>query len=253
MYAKDFRELAREALRGRWWNAVLAGLIAGLLGGNIASGGFSGNGSSSGNTANEAGLSLDLNGVDAAVAADAPGVLPILLMVLGILLVVYAIIYIVIGGAVSFGYAKYNLDLIDGKPVQVKFLFSQFDRIGDGLVLRLLTVLYIFLWSLLLFIPGIIATYSYAMAPYILYENPGMRPSEAIRASKEMMKGRKWQLFCLLISFIGWAFLSVLTLGLGSLFLRPYMEAAGAAFYRQIQAEIHSKKNSVYGEYSVSY
>jgi len=251
MYAKDFREIARQALRGRWWNAVLAGLIAVLLGGNIASGVSSGVGSSSGHAANEHITTVDLGGLDAAVAADTPGILPALMMVLGILLVIYAIIFIVIGGAVSFGYAKYNLELVDGKPVQVKYLFSQLNRIGDGFIMRLLTTVYILLWSLLLVIPGIIATYSYALAPYILYENPGMKPSEAIRKSKEMMKGRKWRLFCLFISFIGWAFLSLLTLGIGILFLRPYMEAAGAAFYRQVQAEIAAEKSPLYGEYTV--
>ncbi len=251
MYAKDFRDIARDALRGRWWNAVLAGIIAMLLGGNIMSGVSTGNGSSSSSSANEAVITNNINNVGPAVASDVHGVLPTVLMVLVILFVIYAIISIVVGGAVSFGYAKYNLDLIDGKPVRVEFLFSQFERIGDGFVMRLLITVYILLWSLLFVIPGIIATYSYALAPYILYENPGMKPNEAIRRSKEMMKGRKWRLFCMLISFIGWAFLTVLTLGIGMLFLRPYMEAAGAAFYRQLKAEIAAEKVPVYGEYSV--
>ncbi len=251
MYAKDFRDIARDALRGRWWNAVLAGIIAMLLGGNIMSGVSTGNGSSSSGSANEAVITNNITDVGPAVAPDVPGILLTVLTVLVILIVVYAIISIVIGGAVSLGYAKYNLDLIEGKPVQAQFLFSQFDRIGDGFVMRLLTTVYIFLWSLLFVIPGIIATYSYALAPYILYENPGMKPNEAIRRSKEMMKGRKWQLFCLLISFIGWALLSVLTFGIGMLFLRPYMETAGAAFYRQVKAEIAAEETPVYGEYRV--
>ena len=90
------------------------------------------------------------------------------------------------------------------------------------------------LWSLLLVIPGIIASYSYAMAPYILYENPGMRPTAAIKASKELMRGNKWRLFCLQFSFIGWALLCALTAGIGNLWLHPYQETAQASFYRQI-------------------
>lgn len=72
------------------------------------------------------------------------------------------------------------------------------------------------------------------MAPYILYENPGMRPNDARKASKELMRGNKWRLFCLELSFFGWALLSALTLGIGTFWLRPYEEAAQASFYRQI-------------------
>ena len=94
--------------------------------------------------------------------------------------------------------------------------------------------IFVVLWSLLLVIPGIIASYSYAMAPYILYENPGMRPMAAIKASKELMRGNKWRLFCLQFSFIGWALLCALTAGIGNLWLHPYQETAQASFYRQI-------------------
>ena len=103
-----------------------------------------------------------------------------------------------------------------------------------GFILFLLEGLYIFLWTLLLIVPGIIASYRYAMAPFILAENPDMTPSEAIDASKEMMDGHKWELFCLDFSFFGWLLLNVLTLGLGSLVLNPYMNAARAAFYREV-------------------
>ena len=124
--------------------------------------------------------------------------------------------------------------LIDHKDAQVSDLFSQFHRFGDGFLLNLLTSIFIFLWSLLLVIPGIVAAFSYSMAPYILYENPGMRPNDARKASKELMRGNKWRLFCLELSFFGWALLSALTLGIGTFWLRPYEEAAQASFYRQI-------------------
>ena len=72
------------------------------------------------------------------------------------------------------------------------------------------------------------------MAPYILYENPGMRPMAALKASKELMRGNKWRLFCLQFSFTGWALLCALTAGIGYLWLCPYQETAQASFYRQI-------------------
>ena len=90
------------------------------------------------------------------------------------------------------------------------------------------------------------------MTPYILYENPGMKAKEAIKASKALMKGNKWRLFCLEFSFIGWSLIAAITLGVGILFLRPYIEAAGAAFYRDIKAKLNSTSTPIYGEYTVT-
>ena len=87
---------------------------------------------------------------------------------------------------------------------------------------------------MLFIIPGIIASYSYAMTDYILAENPELTAKEAIERSKDMMEGNRWRLFCLEISFVGWGILSLLTLGIGSLWLTPYMEASMAAFYREV-------------------
>ena len=87
---------------------------------------------------------------------------------------------------------------------------------------------------MLFIIPGIIASYSYAMTDYILAETPELTAKEAIERSKDMMEGNRWRLFCLEISFIGWGILSLLTLGIGSLWLTPYMEASMAAFYREV-------------------
>jgi uncharacterized membrane protein len=96
------------------------------------------------------------------------------------------------------------------------------------------TGLLIILWSLLLVIPGIIAAYRYAMASYIMAQNPEIGALDAIERSKAMMNGNKLRLFCLQLSFIGWMLLSALTLGIGYIFLRPYMQAAYAAFYLDI-------------------
>ena len=84
-------------------------------------------------------------------------------------------------------------------------------------------------------IPGIIAFYAYSMAPYIMVENPELSAKEAMKASKELMKGNKWRLFCLSFSFIGWDILAALSFGIGHIVLCPYVEAAGAAFYRAIK------------------
>ena len=109
--------------------------------------------------------------------------------------------------------------------------------------MQLLRVVYTVLWSLLFVIPGIYASYGYAMTPYILMENKEMTANEAIRASKELMNGNRFRLFCLEISFIGWALLALfLTAGIGFLWLVPYMEASFAAFYREIKAEKYGRE-----------
>lgn len=104
-------------------------------------------------------------------------------------------------------------------------LFSYFPNWKNILKTKVLRTIYEILWTLLLIIPGIIGSYSYAMTDYILAENPELSAKEAIARSKAMMEGNRWRLFCLEISFIGGAILSLLTLGIGSLWLIPYMEA----------------------------
>ena len=122
-----------------------------------------------------------------------------------------------------------------GADARLESLFGYFSWFKTAFCARFLTNLYTLLWSLLLIIPGIVAKYSYAMVPYILAERPEMTASDAIAASKRMMEGNRWRLFCLEFSFIGWAFLCAFTLGIGNLFLAPYQEAAKAAFYLDLR------------------
>ena len=100
-----------------------------------------------------------------------------------------------------------------------------------------LMTIFIFLWSLLLFIPGIIKMFSYAMTPYILEEHPELSANEAIDHSRAMMKGHKFDLFWLCLSFIGWMILCFFTLGIGYLWLVPYMQTSVAGFYEDVKAD----------------
>ena len=93
------------------------------------------------------------------------------------------------------------------------------------------------LWSLLLVIPGIIKSYSYAMTSFILKDEPEMKNNAAIEKSMAMMEGNKMKLFMLDLSFIGWAILCIFTLGIGLLFLQPYVAISRAAFYEDLKAQ----------------
>ncbi len=246
----EYKRIALEALRGKWKLAVLTGFIAALLGGSAIGGGF---GSSTGEDLAE--LLRE--------SSAWPQIRPFVTAAL-IALLLLGLVQLVLGGATQLGYATFNLNLTDGRPVSLRDLFCHYDRLGTGFVMSFLSGLYLFLWSLLLLIPGIVKSYSYAMAPYILAENPGMSANESITASRRMMDGHKWQLFDLHLHFLGWALLCALpavlgvffVLGpartnysalpwlipfalptfIGMLFLRPYQEAAQAAFYRELAA-----------------
>lgn len=232
-YAADFRAIARGALRGRWFIAVMATLVAGILGGtgmdgpeikfNISESGAHANLTLGGQTI------FSTGGDSGIIAILAGGFLYFLLAAL-----VIAAVWLFLGSVVGVGYSRFTLQLADGGDAGFENLFQYFPYWKNAVCTRLLTGLYMFLWTLLLVIPGIIASYSYAMTGYILAENPEMRAGEAIAASKEMMRGNKWRLFCLHISFIGWAILCALTLGIGSLWLNPYQNVSEAAFYREI-------------------
>lgn len=139
----------------------------------------------------------------------------------------------------SLGYANAMRRLLVGGENELvsntfRIAFSNYWHKVWGLLW--MTIL-IFLWSLLLIIPGVIKSFSYAMTPFILEDNPELSGVEAIHRSRMMMKGHKFDLFWLWLSFIGWFLLSILTCGIGLLWLVPYMETAQAAFYEEVKAD----------------
>lgn len=233
--AADFRQMARDALKGRWGIAVLVGIVAMLLG---AVDGI------------ESKLKLNINLSDADLSFSfagqtifsigggvGSGVYAWILggaVFLTIVILIIAVLYLILGGIVSIGYAGFNLNLIDGLDASFAEVFAYFPFWKNAICTRILTKLYIFLWSFLFVIPGIMASLSYAMTDYILAEHPELSAGEAIHRSKEMMEGNRWRLFCLQLSFIGWDILCALTLGIGNLFLTPYKQAAIACFYREV-------------------
>ena len=144
---------------------------------------------------------------------------------------------LVVTPVLTMGWIKTNLNVTYGEDPQVGTLFESFqNNFGNTVGTVLLVYVFTFLWSLLFIIPGIIMGLAYSQAIYIQAENPDMSPMECIKASKEMMKGRKMDLFVLQLSFILWGLLCIITFGLASLYVTPYMQLTITNFYHRIKA-----------------
>lgn len=128
------------------------------------------------------------------------------------------------------------LDVYRHEPVRISPMFTVYQ---DGkLSLKLIGTsvlfgIFVFLWSLLLIIPGIIKSLSYSQTFFLLKDHPEYGALQAISESKKRMKGYKGKLFLLYLSFIGWGLLSIITFGIGFLWLVPYVYTSLAAFYDQ--------------------
>lgn len=143
---------------------------------------------------------------------------------------------LLLNGALMVGIYGVMLSILRGKA-SFGELFGGFKNFGTNLVAGILHPLFIALWTLLFIVPGIIKTYSYAMTFFILKDHPEMSAKQAITESRKMMDGNKWRLFCLHFSFIGWILLCMLTFGILTIWVIPYMYAADAAFYESLKAE----------------
>lgn len=223
-----YKEIARDALKGNWIKSAAAGLVAGWLG--VFSFSF-----------------LFIVGYAALAVALVyfleflPGFYPILFLGTTII----ALIYFFIGGVIRLGYIDFNLALLDRRK---NGLFRLVGRMSDWwrvLCAKIGMFFAVAIGSVFLIIPGIIIKYSYAMVPYILEERRDFSTYQAFQASKQIMKGHKWELFCLKFSFIGWYILGILTLGIGFIFINPYRYATEAAFYNEIsgRAEAYYGRN----------
>ncbi|MBQ7624030.1 MAG: DUF975 family protein [Clostridia bacterium] len=124
--------------------------------------------------------------------------------------------------------------------MKIEDLFKGFTGdFSQTFLIGLMTSVFVFLWSLLFVIPGIIKKYSYSMAYFIKADNPDYDWRKCIDASKAMMQGHKWDLFVLELSFIGWIIISYLLFGVGFLWLAPYMQASRAQFYESIKSSAY--------------
>ena len=225
---KELKAKGKAAFKANYWKCVLVALILAILVGGGASAGRD-----------------RVNNADGSNSGSE--------LIQELLQEPKEVITLVVGALVGVAVAATLLKLLVFNPLQVGckrfFLINSdapanLDELGFGfkngygnmVMAMFLRDLFITLWCLLLVIPGIIKMYSYCMVPYILSENPDMSGMEAIRRSKEMMNGHKWNAFVLDLSFFGWMLLAVVTVGIVGIFwTNPYVEATDAELYKAIK------------------
>ena len=147
-----------------------------------------------------------------------------------------SIVISLVSAILGTGYILYTMNVRKGLETPYATLFDGFLFAGKVILLQIVMGIFVFLWSLLFIIPGIIAGYRYRFALYNLCENPEMGVMEAIRLSKQQTMGFKLDLFVLDLTFIGWGILCGLTLGILSIWIRPYIQQTDLAYFDAIRA-----------------
>lgn len=260
LYARDFRARARQALKGKWGVAIGVAFVATLL-----TGGVSGSASGSASAEGSGYLSFVNHEAFILLTTFMAGCGLIALILGGAVKLGWCRfnIDLVTGKEVHFAdlfsqihrlWTGFVMNLLVGLFVALWSLLLVIPGIIaicvvlalnmiPALEAQLLNADVMTLFSvamqicavvLILCIPGVIAQYRYAMVPYLMAEFPELKVMDAIRESKRLMKGNKWRLYCLHFSFIGWMLLNVFSMGIGTLWLTPYMQSAEAVFYMEV-------------------
>lgn len=212
---KQIKANARAALSANYWPVVGILFLGSILASIISTVAYV--------PSYVATITAAMNGyyTDAATAANGASTV---VSILGILV---AVVFEV--GIAWFAYSVYRGETPDVGNLFIAFKDGRLGRVLGGM---LLVTLYTILWSLLFIIPGIVKAYQYAMMPYLLIDRPDLSIKECFAMSKEMTSGHKWHLFVLDLSFIGWALLAALTLGILDIFyVAPYLTLAQAGAY----------------------
>lgn len=227
---QELKARGKTAFKRNYWKSVGAGAVILVL-----TGATFGSGSSVSGGAEE--LNESISQAISQSGLTAASFFGILFSVLGTALLISIAIGLLLRNPILVGAKRFFLNNTQ-EPASLKEL--QFSlKSGNYLnvvAAKFLTNLFIFLWCLLLVVPGIIKSLEYMMVDYILADNPNIGPMEALRESKQMMSGHKWNTFVLGLSFLGWEILNLFTVGLLDIFyVRPYMEATFAELYLELK------------------
>lgn len=152
----------------------------------------------------------------------------------------YVLMYLFVLFPLAFGFYLTFLALArDGKPLDIKDFFEGFNTkfYTKAIVVQLLVAIFVFLWSLLLIVPGVIKACSYILAPFIVAENPDISAMDAIKRSEQMMEGHKMSIFLISLGLLGCIILSLLLLGIPMLWIVPYYMSVYSNFYLEVKNE----------------
>jgi len=159
--------------------------------------------------------------------------------------IINQIAYDIIAIPLGLGFSIFFLAISRNKKPTLETLFYGFNKTAEVIWLYIVIVFFILLWSLLLIIPGIIAAIAYSQSYWILAdEHNTLRGVAILDYSKKLMDGNKWKWVCLSFRFLGWSILCILTLGIGFLWLLPYMQTTFAQFYDDIKNEYENRESS---------
>ena len=265
----ELRERGRMAFQRNYWWCVLAALILMLITGGGSSGRSNNDKKQSNSYTTKNVYSINLgdemtsakstfskenitNKVGSSVGGFtytlgkaaygiAGGVLSLFFIVLILAIIVFAIILqVLVFNPLEMGGRKFFLQNALAKQDNISSFLDAFKNgyYGNVVVTMLVKDVKVFLWSLLLIIPGIVKAYEYRMVPYILAEHPELSYSEVLRISSEMMDGQKWNAFVLDLSFIGWYILGAFTCGILNIFwVNPYVYATDAELYLELSMD----------------
>lgn len=219
---KDLKDQAKAGLKRNYWKGVLIGLLATLMTAAVA--------------ANGKGDGTDITAVFSGMSSgEILGVLGVLFSAALVGILFTAVIHAIIYNPLKVGISAFCMEAVEGEaPLKAigKGYTSKFFGNVWALFLR---DLFVFLWSLLLVVPGIIKAYEYRLVEYICAENVGISPTEAMAKSKALMQGQKWNAFVLDLSFLGWNILNACTFGiLGIFYVQPYQMLTNAALYKKL-------------------
>lgn len=118
--------------------------------------------------------------------------------------------------------------IVTGDIANDYFISDRMTRMSFGLLM--IIILFVTMWFVL-----IIRALLYSLTTYIAFDNPNMTALEVVNESERLMKGNRLKLFLLILSFIGWEILCAFTLGIGFLWLIPYVQVAGLCFYENVK------------------
>lgn len=217
----ELKDNAKKFFKFNYWKMVLVALVLTMVGGGGSSVSSSYTQRTSNNYRYGSMSSAEMVGFIVGFM-----VVMLVVMVIGFAVSAFLLNPLVVGAQRFFVVSHYQ----KAELGELGYAFSNsYMNVVKTMFLR---ALYVFLWSLLLVVPGIIKGYEYRMIPYILAENPGIDTKEAFAMSKQMMDGNKWNAFVLDLSFFGWIFLSLFTCGILAIFyVNPYIYMTNAELY----------------------